>query len=1123
MASFLSRALMAMTTSLCFRQLLSVGNSNRKVIDLRSDTVTRPSLAMRTAMFEAVVGDDVFGDDPTVHILEKKLAVMFEKESALFFPSGTMSNLAATMSWCGSRGSEMILGDSSHMFLYEQGGVSQIAGVLPRTIANQRDGTINLESIEKAVRQNNIHFPVTELIALEDTHNFCGGRVLPKGYLEAVSTFAKSRDIALHLDGARIWNSATTSKLSLAAATKGADSISVCLSKGLGAPSGSLLLGPKDFIERARRCRKALGGGMRQVGILAAAGLQAVADFEAGILVPDHHKARLLANAIAGISGFSVSLDAVETNIVLVNVEGEGGDPSTIAALLKERDVLALPFGLRSVRLVTHRDIMEEDVDVVVSAFRDVAAHVWPQQAVNLAMEITTNSTPAMIDDVEEGQATLLPAGEADPVLKIVRSRRLITKVLKNEDIFRSDITMSEFKFFVDAAQGLRVSPGDVVIRMGDSAEFFYIIESGRVDFYLEENGEYSTVVKSLSSGGFFGEIALMYDAPRAATVIASEETILWRIHKNDFFSIQKAPANKLGYFKTMDYADSDNVDSLDNDIDDALINEVIEGDKRLSIADAQAEASRTIGESGVIIEGQLSSKKEEEEALLVIAEAESFETWEEEELQGLESGGQAVSLTEDEEYEVSIIKDDIIDNENAEEEDTSEYYEEVVIHGMSLSDDGFCVLLKGVVCDRILRVLVTPSDPMADGLDIDQVETSEAVTLLQLLQGIDVESVLARDALAVKFAEAGPGKQQYALQRVVVDAVSTSKTFHGRLLGSAASSVAPLSSTVMVPNSAIALPVSVVPLHSFDHPVYETLAVAPHLPDTTKRLLTEEVEPYPAEAPKSDPMSMLLDATIVPEYPVNAVQDVEVDRSASGDGKSVEREVEVNCAFEAIALALRHSAVVEVRSSLLQDEHFSYSLEELPSFFPKLVESGITADEHGRFGADYDSKNEMERLQRRLFEAIRQGNGAKIDSIKRQLEFYSHIEGRSVLVLPPPHLFLAPEIVTPGVPIEQLETTIITPSAAPTLYLPMELPMQPTVVESFEISGSEPLRSKGFFDGFSIPFQFESQKREQSELEKEQLDRLNSSVIDEDDEALGENQNDGLGHQLSSAYIENN
>ena len=1108
---------MALTTSLCFRQLLSVGTSNRKVVDLRSDTVTRPNLAMRTAMFEAVVGDDVFGDDPTVHILEKKLAVMFEKESALFFPSGTMSNLAATMSWCGSRGSEMILGDSSHMFLYEQGGVSQIAGVLPRTISNQRDGTINLESIEKAVRQNNIHFPVTELIALEDTHNFCGGRVLPKGYLEAVSSFAKSRDIALHLDGARIWNAATTSKSSLAAATKGADSISVCLSKGLGAPSGSVLLGPKDFIERARRCRKALGGGMRQVGILAAAGLQAIADYEAGILVPDHHKARLLANAIAGISGFSVTLDAVETNIVLVNVDGEGGDPTTVAALLKERNILALPFGLRSVRLVTHRDIQDEDVDVVVTAFRDVSAQVWPQLSNRIAVETTSKSATTINPGVEEGQAVSLPVEEADPVLKIVRSRRLITKVLKNQDIFRSDITMSEFKYFVDAAQGLKVSPGDVVIRMGDSAEFFYIIESGRVDFYLEENGEYSTVVKTLSSGGFFGEIALMYDAPRAATVIASEETILWRIHKNDFFSIQKAPANKLGYFKTMDYADSDAADHLDHDIDDILMKEVIESDTRLSVAEAQAEASRTIGLSGVIIEGQLSSTKEEEEALLTISETEAFETWEEEELQGLESGGQAVSLTEDEEYEVSLIKDDITVNENAEEEDTSEYYEEVVIHGMSLSDDGFCVLLKGVVCDRILRVLVTPSDPMADGLDIDQVETSEAVTLLQLLQGIDVESVLARDALAVKFAEAGPGKQQYALQRVVVDAVSTSKTFHGRLLGAAVSAVPPLSSTVMVSNIAIALPVSVVPLHSFDHPVYETLAVAPHLPNPTQRLLTEEVEPYPAEAPKADPISLLADATLVAEYALQ--QDVEVERISAGDGKSVEREVEVNCAFEAIALALRHSAVVEVRSSLLQDEHFSYSLEELPSFFPKLVESGITAEEHGRFGADYDSKNEMERLQRRLFEAIRQGNGAKIDSIKRQLEFYSHIEGRSVLVLPPPHLFLAPEIVTPPIPTDQLETTVITPSAAPTSFLPM----QPTVMETFEISSSEPLRSRGFFDGFSLPFQFESQKKEQSELEREQLDRLNSSVIDEEDEALGENQNDGLGQQLSSAYIENN
>jgi threonine aldolase len=1118
--------LTGMTLSFCFCQLFSISISSRKPIDLRSDTVTRPSPAMRTAMFEAEVGDDVFGDDPTVHRLENKLSTLFEKESALFFPSGTMSNLAATMSWCGKRGSEMILGDSSHMFLYEQGGVSQIAGVLPRTIPNQRDGTINLDSIEKAVRQNNIHFPVTELIALEDTHNFCGGRVLPKGYLEAVSTLAKSRDIAVHLDGARIWNAAAASKTSLAEITKGADSISVCLSKGLGAPSGSVLLGPKDFIEKARRCRKALGGGMRQVGILAAAGLQAISDFEAGILIPDHHKARLLANAIAGISGFSVALDAVETNIVLVNVEGDGGDPTTVAAMLKERGVLALPFGVGSVRLVTHRDILEEDIDVVVTAFKDIGAEIWPPLVV--AAEEVESSSAHAIDAIDESVESSVPLVEVtDPVVKIVRSRRLITKVLKNEDIFRSDLTMSEYKFFVDAAQGLKVSPGDVVIRMGDSAEFFYIIESGRVDFYLESNGEYTNVVKSLSSGGFFGEIALMYDAPRAATVIASEETVLWRIHKNDFFAIQKDPDNKLGYFKTMDYADFDaDIDDI-SDSEEEVIAEIVNIDRRLSVADAQAEASRTSGNSDLALASSGSKNKDDEEALFV-SEPESFETWEEEELQGLESGGQAVSLTEDEEYELSLIVDDIVEHEV--EEDPSEYYEEAVIHGMSLSDDGFCVLLKGVVCDRILRVLVTPSDPMADGLDIDQVETSEAVTLLQLLQGIDVESVLARDALAVKFAESGPGKQQYVLQRVMVDGVSTTKTFHARLLGSAISSVPPQTPTTF--QAKAALPVSVVPQHSFDHPVFETLVLSPHLPDPSQGLLTEEVEVYPSEAPPPDQIASLLQSGLAPEQTVERIDGALLDRNTP-DGRTVDRVVELNCAFEAIALALRHSAVVEVRSSLLQDEHFSYSLEELPSFFPKLVESGISAEEHGRFGADYDSRSEMERLQRRLFEAIRQGNNAKIDSIKRQLEFYSHIEGRSVLVLPPPHLFLAPDIATVNGEDRQLtEVSSVAGAVQAQGQVQVQvqgqsqgqsqyLPLQPVSVDAFEISSSEGTRPKGLFDGFALPFHFESQKKEQKELEEEQLDQMNISIASDEDDSQDDSQDDGLGQQLSSMFYD--
>ena len=1153
---------------------MNIASTNR-LVDLRSDTVTRPSAAMRTAMFQAEVGDDVFGDDPTVHMLENKLSTMFGKEGALFFPSGTMSNLAATMSWCGKRGSEMILGDSSHMFLYEQGGVSQLAGVLPRCIKNHHDGTINLDSIEMAVRQNNIHFPVTELIAIEDTHNFCGGRVLPKGYLEAVSTIAKARNIAVHLDGARIWNAATASNAQLSDITRGADSVSVCLSKGLGAPSGSILLGPREFIERARRCRKVLGGGMRQVGILAAAGLQAVADFEAGILVPDHCKAKLLANEIGGIPGFSVTLDAVETNIVLVNVIGDGSKPAIAAAMLKERGVLVLPFGANSVRLVTHRDIVDEDIALVVAAFKDVSTTMWPPQVIDIPpLQITSTAV------MEDGSAsleerTLSPGAEIEQELvrKSVSTRRLITKVLQNQDIFRPGLTMREKKYIVDSAQGIKVSPGDVVIRMGDSAKYFYVIESGRVDFFLDGKGQYLSPVKTLTTGGFFGEIALMYDAPRAATVIAATDATLWRIHKDDFFKIQKTPDNKLGFFKARDYQSEDDVESDEENADDDNLFDMTtdeigdERNERLSIAQAQAEALRTASKVTDALDAQVQvevndSISDENDDLFVLGDAESFETWEEEELQGLESGGQAVSLTEyeeDDRSELDMINKKVMEENNNNDNNSSNnnngnnndnsndnnnndpngYYEETVIHGMSLSDDGFCVLLRGVVCDRVLRILVTPSDPMSDGLDIDQVETSEAVTLLQLLQGIDVESILARDALSVKFTELGPGKQQYVLQRVMIDGVSTSKTFHARLLGSALSSGAVQASAAVVSSQITnPLPVSVVPQHNFDHPVFETLPHSSHLPDPIHDPVTYEVDTYPPE-----PTLSTLPKVNVPHTGIPAADstpaDIPLEKNLLGDGRSVEREVELNCPFEAIALALRHSAVVEVRSSLLQDEHFSYSLEELPSFFPKLVESGISSDEHGRFGADYDSKSEMERLQRRLFEAIRQGNSAKIDSIKRQLEFYSHIEGRSVLVLPPPPLFLAPDII----PLPQVQVDFpLSQEPSATLGDDVQLlgtqisnliplsnsPPSPSL-SSVQILDSKPL---SLFDALTLPFQFDSQILNQKELEEEQLDQheqLNMTVKvgsemgegNEEEKDFNDDSEDGLGRHLRSLYRE--
>lgn len=1134
-------------------------------------------------MFNAEVGDDVFGDDPTVHLLESKLSSMFEKESALFFPSGTMSNLAAAMSWCGTRGSEMILGDNSHMFLYEQGGISQLAGILPRTITNQRDGTISLDSIERAVRQSNIHFPVTELIALENTHNFCGGRVLPKGYMADVSEIAKNKNIRVHLDGARIWNAATASGVSLSEIVDGADSVSVCLSKGLGAPSGSLLLGPKDFIERARRCRKVLGGGMRQVGILAAAGLQAVNDFESGILIPDHLKAKLLANAITDIPGFSVDCYSVDTNIILVIVD-EGVEPSTVANMLKERGVLALAFGERSVRLVLHRDIIDEDIDVVLSAFRDVSINLKPR-ILDRAFLISSVSIPPNIAPPEEGvmsvevvsielqdeEANTIVEVKVEPVQKRLSARILIAKTLENDDIFRPDLTQTEIDSIVDAAQGVRVSSGDVVIRKGDLAEYFYIIETGSVDFYLEGNGEYVDSVKCLRNDSFFGEMALMYDAPRAASVLASEETILWRIHKKDFFSVQKSPGNKLGYFKTVSEITEENAKSIKTTIvsgneedvievytqnkedesgkGESVKNEVmleveseirlkVENEFRLSIAEAQAEALRTAKEPGDLM-GQ-SPELPDDSSLMGIdhegtymggSGAESTSTWEEEELQGIESGGQAVSLSEDDYEDNSLQESDAISDDD-DEILSAQFYEEAVIHSMSLSDDGFCVLLRGVVCDRVVRVLVTPSDPMADGLDVDQVETPEAVTLLQLLQGIDVESVLARDALATKFAESGPGKQQYSLQRVIIDGITTSKTFHARLLGSAlvSSGIPSLSSIEIQP------PISVVPQHTFDHPVFETLASSIHLPLPGPAILINEVEVYPPEI--ATPSLALIDKPHL-EAPLTS----QSPRQGGSASRRIDKEVEIDSAFEAIALVLRHSAVVEVRSTLLQDEHFSYSLDELPSFFPKLVPSNISVEEHGRFGADYDSWSEMERLQRQLFEAIRQGNNDKIYSIKRQLEFYSNIEGRSVLVLPPPHLALAPDIQPPPhepsdlIPNNDTGSNLLIDSAPlPPSYDLENSSSLLTPDNSFnQFDGSEKgqidqdvLTSKeNNLDSIMLPpFSFDS-RLDQEELELHQLNQEDS--LNEGFEIISnqvekeEDMDDLIGEQLKKNYNEDN
>jgi threonine aldolase len=338
------------------------------MIDLRSDTVTKPTPAMRRAMADAEVGDDVYGEDPTVNQLEEKVAARLGKEAALFVPSGTMGNLIAVLSHCG-RGDEMILGDQSHIFHYEQGGSAAVGGVHPRTLPNRADGTIALGQIEEAIRGDNEHYPVTRLIALENTHNRCGGSVLTTDYVDAVGSIARAHALKLHIDGARLWNAAVALNESPARLVAAADSVNVCFSKGLAAPVGSAVAGTKEFIRRARRMRKQVGGGMRQAGILAAAAIVAL-DEMVERLAEDHGHARRLASALAAIDGIALDPTTVQTNIVYFDVVKSGWSAAQLSAALAATGVLINATGATKLRAVTNYHVGAEEIDRVAATVR---------------------------------------------------------------------------------------------------------------------------------------------------------------------------------------------------------------------------------------------------------------------------------------------------------------------------------------------------------------------------------------------------------------------------------------------------------------------------------------------------------------------------------------------------------------------------------------------------------------------------------------------------------------------------------------------------------------------------------------------------------------------------------
>ena len=335
------------------------------MIDLRSDTVTLPTEEMRNAMATAVVGDDVMGEDPTVNQLEKMAADLAGMEASLFVASGTMGNLVSVLAHC-DRGDEVVLGDKSHLYRGEAGGISVLGSVSFKPLHNQEDGTIDINQLFESISPDDFHFPKTKVIALENTHNHCGGAVLLPEYVEKVSNFTNKHGLLLHMDGARIFNAAVYLGLNLSTLLENVDSVSICLSKGLSAPVGSLVCGSDEFISKARRIRKMLGGGMRQAGIIAAAGIIALEKM-VDRLSEDHINAKKLAVGLSKIPNIGIDIDQVQTNIIFFEIK-EVSDLK-LASLLENKGVKIYPRKPKW-RIVTHSGITSTDVDIVLDAFK---------------------------------------------------------------------------------------------------------------------------------------------------------------------------------------------------------------------------------------------------------------------------------------------------------------------------------------------------------------------------------------------------------------------------------------------------------------------------------------------------------------------------------------------------------------------------------------------------------------------------------------------------------------------------------------------------------------------------------------------------------------------------------
>ena len=343
-----------------------------RYIDLRSDTVTKPCDIMRKLMAEAEVGDDVYGEDPTVLKLESLAAQKLGKEAALFVASGTMGNQLAVLA-STSRGDEIILEKSAHIYAFEVGGIAMLAGVMPNTIIGI-NGKISLSQLKEAIKPENIHYPQGTLLCLENSSNFGGGTVYTLEEIDNLSEFAKNNGLKVHIDGARIFNAAVYLKIPVQELVKNADSVMFCLSKGLGAPVGSMLVGTRKFIERARKYRKMLGGGLRQAGILAAAGIYALENLVER-LEEDHIQARKLAQALNELSGIKIEMDSVQTNIVMVEIDNSKANVQDCVKLLKNKGILVNSVDERRLRFVTHRDVTPQDIDFTIQVITEIMSN----------------------------------------------------------------------------------------------------------------------------------------------------------------------------------------------------------------------------------------------------------------------------------------------------------------------------------------------------------------------------------------------------------------------------------------------------------------------------------------------------------------------------------------------------------------------------------------------------------------------------------------------------------------------------------------------------------------------------------------------------------------------------